>query len=55
MEFFDVVLRRRSIRKFINKPVSDEAAIKILDAARLAPSGGIKKFHYFLTCLKLSN
>jgi len=40
MEFFDVVLRRRSIRKFINKPVSDEAAIKILDAARLAPSGG---------------
>ena len=40
MEFFDVVLRRRSIRRFINKPVSDEAAIKILDAARLAPSGG---------------
>ena len=40
MEFFDVVLRRRSIRNFINKPVSDEDAIKILDAARLAPSGG---------------
>jgi len=40
MSILEVIKTRRSIRKFLDKPVSDENAIKILDAARLAPSGG---------------
>ncbi|OOM79879.1 nitroreductase family protein [Clostridium sp. BL-8] len=30
---------RRSIRKYINKPVEDEKIIELLEGARLAPSG----------------
>ena len=40
MSIFEVIKKRRSIRSYLDKPVSDEDAIKILDAARLAPSGG---------------
>jgi len=40
MSVFEIIKKRRSIRSYLDKPVSDEAAIKILDAARLAPSGG---------------
>jgi len=40
MSMIDLMKTRRSIRSFLSKPVSDEDAIKILDAARLAPSGG---------------
>ena len=40
MEFFEVVYSRRSIRKFLDRDVEDEKIIKILDAARWAPSGG---------------
>ncbi len=30
---------RRSIRKYINKPIEDEKIIELLESARLAPSG----------------
>lgn len=40
MPIFEIIKKRRSIRSYLDKPVSDEDAIKILDAARLAPSGG---------------
>lgn len=40
MSVIDVIKTRRSIRSFIDKDVSDDDIIKILDAARLAPSGG---------------
>jgi nitroreductase len=40
MSLIDLMKTRRSVRSFLPKPVSDEDAIKILDAARLAPSGG---------------
>lgn len=40
MSILEVIKTRRTIRSFLDKPVSDEDAIKILDAARLAPSGG---------------
>ena len=40
MSVIDVIKTRRSIRSFIDKDVTDEDIIKILDAARLAPSGG---------------
>ena len=39
MEFTEVVKRRRSIRKYKNKEVSNELIEEIIDAARLAPSG----------------
>ena len=40
MEFQDVVRKRRSVRHFINRDVSDEIVFKLLDAARWAPTGG---------------
>ena len=40
MSVIDVIKTRRSIRNFLNKPLTDEDVIEILDAARLAPSGG---------------
>lgn len=40
MSTLEIIRTRRSIRSYLDKPVSDEDAIKILDAARLAPSGG---------------
>jgi nitroreductase len=39
MEFRDVVLSRRSIRKYENKPISDEDLQDIIEAGLYAPSG----------------
>ncbi len=39
MEFTDVIATRRSIRKFKPDPVSDQHINRLLEAARLAPSG----------------
>lgn len=40
MEFQDVIRKRRSVRHFINRDVSDEIVSKLLDAAHWAPTGG---------------
>lgn len=40
MDVFEVVEKRRSIRKFKPDPISDEHLIKILKTAHQAPSGG---------------
>lgn len=40
MSALDVIKTRRSVRSFVNKSLNDEDVIKILDSARLAPSGG---------------
>lgn len=40
MSVLDVIKTRRSIRRFKKEPISNEDAERILDAARLAPSGG---------------
>jgi len=48
MSLVDLIKTRRSIRSFLPKPVSDEDAIKILDAARLAPSGGNRQRWRFI-------
>lgn len=40
MEFLDVIRKRRSVRRFIDRDVSDEIVFKLLDAARCAPTGG---------------
>ncbi|MHA2424827.1 MAG: nitroreductase family protein [Candidatus Thorarchaeota archaeon] len=38
MEFFQVVEKRRSIRKYKNEEIPDEDITKMIEAARLAPS-----------------
>ena len=38
-EFLDFLIRRRSIRKYLEKPISDEDLNMILEAGRWAPSG----------------
>lgn len=48
MSTLDIIETRRSIRKFIDKPVSDEDAVKMLNAARLAPSGGNRQRWKFI-------
>lgn len=48
MEVLEAVRTRRSIRSFDSRPVSDEDVIKILDAGRLAPSGGNRQAWSFI-------
>jgi nitroreductase len=38
LEFKDVINSRRSIRKYKGTPVPRESVLKVLEAARLAPS-----------------
>ncbi len=38
MEFYDVIKTRRSIRKFSQREISDDVIIRLIDAARFAPS-----------------
>jgi len=40
MEFDEVLIKRRSIRRFKQTPVEDEKLSEMIDAARFAPSGG---------------
>jgi len=40
MELMEAIRKRVSIRNFLEKPLPDELIEEILDAARLAPSGG---------------
>lgn len=39
MEFYDVIRTRRSIRSYRADPVSEESLSRVLEAARMAPSG----------------
>ena len=39
MEFHEVVRTRRSVRSYSSAPVSDEVLSRVLEAARIAPSG----------------
>ena len=38
MDVFDAIVSRRSIRNYVEKPIEEEKLIKILQAARYAPS-----------------
>jgi len=40
MELFEAIEKRRSIRKYVSEPVKSGDLKQILEAARLAPSGG---------------
>ena len=46
--FFEVVRKRRSVRRFKSTPVPDEHLTKILDAARMAPTSGNQQPWKFL-------
>lgn len=39
MDFYEVVRTRRSVRSYKPDPIPEEALMRILDAARIAPSG----------------
>ncbi len=39
MSVLEAIRTRRSVRRFLKKPIPDEDVVKILDAGRLAPSG----------------
>ena len=47
MELEQAIQDRRSIRKFLDTPVPDEIIEKLLEMARLAPSGGNGQDHVF--------
>lgn len=40
LDLFEVIEKRRSIRRFKPEPVATEDLRRILEAGRLAPSGG---------------
>jgi len=48
LEWSDVVENRRSIRKYKDTPVTDDQIIKILEAARVAPSAMHKQPWHFI-------
>lgn len=52
MEFYEVVFKRRSIRKFREEKVSEEVLNRILEAARWAPSAGNTQPWHFIIITK---
>lgn len=40
MELSEAIRKRRTIRRYKQKPVEDKLLLELIDAARLAPSGG---------------
>jgi len=47
MEFLDVIKKRRTARSFLQDSIPDEVLRELLEAARLAPSGGNSQGWYF--------
>lgn len=47
MTLQEAIITRRSIRKFLDKPISDNIINELLKAAQLAPSGGNCQNHIF--------
>jgi len=47
MEFYEVVKTRRSIRSYKDTKIPEESLMRVLDAARLAPSGHNRQFWKF--------
>jgi nitroreductase len=48
LEFDDIIKTRRSIRKYKGTPVPRESLMKILEAARIAPSAGHRQPWHFV-------
>ena len=49
MELSEAILKRRSIRSFKSDSVSDHQLLRLLEAARWAPSGGNRQLWKFIT------
>lgn len=47
MEFYEVIKTRRSIRSFKDTPIPEEAMGRVLEAARISPSGHNRQFWKF--------
>ncbi len=47
MELMEVIKKRRSVRKYLEKPVPEDIIHNLLEAGRLAPSGGNSQNHFF--------
>ncbi len=48
MEFYEVVKRRRSIRKYKTTPVEEDKIARVLEAGRLAPSAANRQPWHFI-------
>jgi nitroreductase len=48
LSFFETVMSRRSVRRFLSTPVPEEDLTRILDAARMAPTSGNQQPWRFL-------
>ena len=48
MEFQEVLQKRHSVRRFVPSQISDEALLRIVEAGRIAPSGGNKQNREFI-------
>jgi nitroreductase len=49
MDFADIVKRRFSVRKYLNKPVEEDKLMAVLDAGRLAPSAcNFQPWHFIV-------
>lgn len=49
MDLFEAIFERRSIRRFIDKPVEEEKIAKILDAGRWAPTvGNLQEWRFII-------
>ncbi|MCP8312307.1 MAG: nitroreductase family protein [Candidatus Methylarchaceae archaeon HK02M1] len=48
LDVFDAISERRSVRKFKDEPVPYDSLLKILEAARLAPSAGNRQPWMFM-------
>ena len=48
MEFDEVIEKRRSIRRYKDTPVPREKILKMLEAARIAPSAGHRQPWHFI-------
>ena len=47
MTVMEAIKKRRSARSYLQKPIEDEVILELLEAARLAPSGGNGQNHVF--------
>ncbi len=49
MEFYDVIRKRKSIRKYKSDPIPDEVLNRILEAGRIAPSAkNLQPWHFIV-------
>ena len=49
MDIFEAIFERRSIRRFIDKPIEEEKLARVLDAARWAPSvGNLQEWRFII-------